>query len=293
MAGPIVLDVEGWRLVADPAHGGRIVSCFWQGHPILVPGTPGVPPEQEHAGSFPLVPFSNRIESASFPFQGQTITLHAPEFLMPFALHGHGWRSPWQVSASTPSLLVMEYVHRPRSWPWPYRAVHRVRLSEQCLQLTIELCNLGDGPMPAGIGFHPYFPPTDDMHAEMKAGGIWHRARTGPPLPSTFEALDPAENFFEGRAFSSLDLDNCFTGWDRSMRLVDPAQGLAISMTASQAFSNLVVYCPPGEGLFCAEPVSHVNNAARIPGLPADQALDLLDRGECLSGSVMIEVLEL
>lgn len=292
MAGLYVLDAAGWRLAADPAHGGRIVSCFWQGQPIFIPGTPGVQPDREHAGSFPLVPFSNRIEGASFPFEGETVTLHAPEFLMPFALHGQGWRSPWQVSASTPSLLVMEYAHRPGSWPWSYRAVQRFRLSERRLQLTLELYNLSGRPMPAGIGFHPYFPLTDDMQAGMKAGGIWHRARTGAPLPSTFEALDPAENFFEGRTFSSLDLDNCFTGWDGLMRLVYPARGIAISMTASQAFSNLVVYCPPGEGLICAEPVSHVNNAARIPGLPADQALDILDRGQCLSGSVTIEVFE-
>ena len=221
MAEPIVLDAEGWRIAAIRSWRtdgllflAKSSRSSFRGHRVFRPTV-------NMRARFRLFLF--RIEGASFPFQGQTITLHAPEFLMPFALHGHGWRSPWQVSASTPSLLVMEYVHRPGSWPWPYRAVQRIRLSEQCLQIMIELCNLGDGPMPAGIGFH-YF------HLQRYAcrdEGQRHLYRENRASPSTFGRSIRRRISSRAVRFPARSRQ-LFYRMEQSMRLVDPAQDLAI-----------------------------------------------------------------
>jgi aldose 1-epimerase len=56
-------------------------------------------------------------------------------------------------------------------------------------------------------------------------------------------------------------LDNAFTGWKRSAAIEWPERKCRLTMTGGDGLDFLVVYTPPGERFFCAEPVSHCTDA--------------------------------
>ena len=66
--------------------------------------------------------------------------------------------------------------------------------------------------------------------------------------------------------------------------------GLAAGITieADDLFRHLQVYTPPDQDFFCVEPVSHVPNALNLRELSPDQAMDVVQPGATLSGSITI-----
>ena len=59
-------------------------------------------------------------------------------------------------------------------------------------------------------------------------------------------------------------------------RIEQPDLGYALECQASGA-DYFLLYCPPGLGFFCIEPVSHPVNAHHLPGRPG---LRLLEQGQ-------------
>ena len=69
--------------------------------------------KQLENASFPMIPFSNRINKGLFTFRGNQIQLplnYPPE---KHAIHGHGWRKKWNVSEAKENFAVMEYKYIP------------------------------------------------------------------------------------------------------------------------------------------------------------------------------------
>jgi len=291
-AGICTLQSGEWHVEIDAARGGLVRICQWRGHDVFTRARPGVWPAEAGAGCFPLVPFSNRIRHAAFSFQGQTTCLPAPEFAMPHALHGLGWRRAWSPQVSGPDELVMVQANAGGAWPWPYDASQRLSVQANRLTLALTLKNTGTQPMPAGIGLHPYFPRRPGLALSLHAEGCWQTDGADPGIPTHWSALHPQADDFKNVSPDTLDLDNCFTGWNRSARLDYVNPGFRIDLSASAAFSNLVIYCPAGGEAFCLEPVSHINDAANLPGLDALQQMDRLEPGDCLAGTLTIEVFE-
>src|SRR4051812_14410085 len=80
----------------EPSLGACLRSLRWRDALVLRP-TPDDLPTARLAGSYPLVPCSNRIGDARLDWQGRTWPLtpnNAPE---PHAIHGIGWQLPWTV----------------------------------------------------------------------------------------------------------------------------------------------------------------------------------------------------
>jgi len=132
------------------------------------------------------------------------------------------------------------------------------------VRLDLILENLGDEPMPAGLGWHPYFvrPPGTELRAAVSA--LWRRTPAG--LPGAPETLDLASDLSHWRAVDDLDLDDVFGAEDAGAEIRWP-HGRARLRGRPAPF--LVVYAPPGERWFCVEPISHVPNAANLPERPA------------------------
>jgi aldose 1-epimerase len=154
---PLDLAFDEYRLVVAPGMGGSLVRFDWRGLPILRP-SPGT--NILDVACFPIVPFSNRIANGRFDWQGRRVGI-APNFPgsnHPHPLHGFGWLSSWHVSDSSRTTAVLEHVYPGGEWPWPYRAELVYALDERGLRASLSLTNLADTAMPAGVGFHPYFP---------------------------------------------------------------------------------------------------------------------------------------
>jgi aldose 1-epimerase len=106
------LRTDELELVVDAARGGSIMAFRQRGFDLMRPWD-GVTEDPRAYASFPLVPFSGRIDHARFRFNGRSYTLAANFPPEPHAIHGDGWTSPWllphQPLLFSPSRAIWEY----------------------------------------------------------------------------------------------------------------------------------------------------------------------------------------
>jgi aldose 1-epimerase len=116
--------------------------------------------------------------------------------------------------------------------------------------------------MPAGLGWHPYFPRTaaTTLHAEVT--GLW--LTDAEILPTVCVTPPPDRDPRQGLAVDRVVLDNVFTGWDQEAVITWPEREARLRMVARGPLETLVVFTPPGETFFCVEPVSHITEAFNL-----------------------------
>ncbi|HEV8244416.1 MAG TPA: hypothetical protein VGP93_01480, partial [Polyangiaceae bacterium] len=164
-----------------------------------------------------------------------------------------------------------------------YSSLQRFELSSTSLEQEIWVKNESSSPMPMGLGFHPYFPRSEDVTLTAKLPSVW--LGTSECIPREL-APTPAEwDFSRARRVQEMELDHCFVGWDGSASIDWPSQRTRLKISADPLFGKLVVYVPPGQDFFCVEPVSNVNDAFNLAarGVP-DTGLLVLEPGQQLSG---------
>ena len=216
--------------------------------------------DPEAASCFPLVPFSNRVRDGRFTFDGtEAYVAPAPG---PHAEHGHGWRRPWSVIDRRSDRLSIALEFRDAGWPFPYDARQTFQLGERGLSVEIALTNRSDTDMPAGIGLHPYFPRTPCSRLKARVDAIWQTDAEVMPTRLAPPAKEADPN--DGIALDRMPLDNCFTGWSGEATIEWPERAARLRMTADAPLRHLVLYSPPGEPYFCAEPVSHCTDAFNL-----------------------------
>lgn len=291
MANHEIVSIEHgpYRLELCPEGGGCITAFRYDGVDVMRPATAaywkGLEPRE--AGSFPLVPFSNRIADGRFAFGGRSYRLPINMPPEPHAIHGDGWQASWTVEASTPMQAVLR--HEPADAPIPYRARQRFELSASGLIASLEITNTGAHPLPFGFGHHPYFPRTEGLTLETEVDGVWLPDER--KLPKDKAVVPDDWNFAEPKRLAALDLDNCFTGFGGKAVMVWPETRLRLAIQADPLFGHLVVFVPPGEDFVCVEPVSNVTNAInQLADGREDTGLLTLEPGETLSGAMHFRV---
>ncbi len=242
--GPIVLESATARLAIDPGAGGRMTSLTVAGSELLV--TEGQGPIVW--GCYAMAPFAGRIRGGRFTFDGRDHAL--PLNLPPHAIHGTVLDRTW---------MVDDVIHGPRygearlsidlgtDWPFSGRLSQRVVLGSAGLKayLTLEATE----PMPATIGWHPWFRRVLSGSADRPAGASraveltfepgWMYERGPDGLP-TGRLVPP----------TSGPWDDCFTGVAAPPRLLWPGQ---LALEVSSSCDHWVVYTQPEHGI-CVEP---------------------------------------
>jgi aldose 1-epimerase len=270
-----------------PEEGGGVTYLRFRGADVLRPAV------QQRSGplelsSFPLVPYANRIAHGRFTWSERSVAL-APNFGdHPHPLHGAGWLTPWHLTHAKLDLAVLEIDHEADEWPWAYAARQTIRADAQGVTFELELENLGQAPMPAGLGFHPYFP--DRAHARLRADldRVWLTSEDALPTRPA-----PADHFGDWAGNAPLKsqalIDHCHTSWSGQADIALPDRGLEVHMTASPNLNCLHIYSPPGEDYFCVEPVSHRPDALNAP-TPLDEGVVALGPGERLNATMRLQV---
>src|SRR5205085_895702 len=123
-------------------------------------------------GSFPLVPFAGRIAEGQFDFAGRQIRLPPNLAGETDAIHGQGWRNPWQVAGHETSTAALVFDHPAGAWPWDYRAEQTFTLRPNALIQRLSVTNTSREPMPAGLGVHPYFPRDHETRLQAEVTGV-------------------------------------------------------------------------------------------------------------------------
>lgn len=239
------------RLALAPRVGGAIASFTIGGRDVLRPMEAGATDALASA-CFPLVPFCNRIPNGRFTLEGRDYVLPPNLGDHPHPLHGQGWRNAWTVEAARGGEALLSYTHAADAWPWTYRAEQRFTLSEAGLRVELSVTNTSDRAMPAGLGFHPYFPAREGETLTAANDGVWMIDEE--VLPTTHHAGVWGPDWASGAAVAGHDLiDHCYTGWNQRAVLRAPGQPDA-TITASAECRWLHIYIPPGEGFVCVEP---------------------------------------
>ena len=251
-AGDAVLDLAA-RI------GGGMAGLSIAGQDILRRAKPDALAAGSPLGlaEFPMAPWVNRVAGGRFADAGAVVQVTSDANSDPLGLHGLAWRLPWVVDEQTAdtALLRLDWAGEAR-WPYPFRLTRHFVLSADHLAIEACLRNLGNRPMPAALGFHPYFPSRGAM-LQASVSGAWAVAPDG--IPTAWGQTPDAEQLSAGAAVSGLDLDHCFTGWNGEAELNWPSHRIAIATEPAAAF--LQVYTPPGEDFFCVEPQTAMPDA--------------------------------
>lgn len=267
---PVVILANGAARCEIAPHAGGAIAGFWweqEGERVdwLRPAGPGAVPrgDAQQMGCFPMIPYGNRIRGGRFLFCGREVVEEPAAPGASHAADGHGWRRRWAVVERDDHHLTLVYEHAPDAWPWPYRARQRFVLTPEALSVTLEIENLSDGLMPAGLGFHPFFPRTPDAVLEADASGVWLTDEEA--LPTERTAVPAQWNLSAGKRVADLALDHVFTGWRGEARIVWPERGASLTLNAAPPLmSFLAVETPQDRDFFCIEPVSHCADAINL-----------------------------
>jgi aldose 1-epimerase len=284
-AGDLVLEVipELGGTIARFASvvSGRSVDWLRPADPISLDRR-----DPEASSCFPLIPFSNRVRDGRFVFDGFEAKI-AP-ISGPHAEHGHGWRCPWSILDRNSECLSIGFAMRDSDWPFPYDARQTFRLSDRQLSVEIALTNRAVTDIPAGIGLHPYFPRTPRCRLHARVAEIWQTDTEVMPTRLALPAAGADPN--DGIEPDQVPLDNCFTGWSGEAMIEWPERAARLRMSAEPPLRHLVLYTPPGESYFCAEPVSHCTDAFNLSAAGrTDTGAIRLAPGATVSATVTFE----
>lgn len=270
------LAAGGWSLGIAPSSGA-IVWCAYEHCEILRRTRLRRDWSHDPFGFsyFPLAPYSNRIRHGRFRFEDKVIRIKPNALGHPHPLHGTAWRGHWSFTAHAANGARLEYVNSPdEGWPWAFSLAQEIKLEHDVLSIRLILRNEADAPMPAGLGFHPYFSDPRTARLRFSSEGYWRPDEDG--LPAEWFAPTQEFDFSAGRPLAGAAIDQCFTGW-RGPALVewnDRPFGVEINADTSMAFA--VVYVSQAENCFCFEPVSQMNDAVNWAQRREDTGLRIL-----------------
>lgn len=276
-----------------PAAGGAVTRYWHERGGAAREWLQPVPPGSLRVGrarpaaAFPLVPYSNRIRGGRFSFRGRVVALPLNFPPERHSIHGQGWQAVWRPIETTATRARLEYAHPADAWPWAYRATQRVILTPGRLLVELALTNEGATPMPAGLGWHPYFPRTPRARIAADVRAIW--LTDAEMMPTSLEPLPAGADLGRGVDVDAVALDNCCVGWSGRATIEWPGDDARLTMTAESPLECLVVFTPPGRPFFCVEPVSHVTDAFNLADAGrADTGMRVLEPGDTLRAGIAL-----
>jgi aldose 1-epimerase len=272
------------RCVLIPGIGGSIAAWTVNGEEMLRPAGAASIAAQDPFGmaSFPLVPYSNRIENGSFHWEGRHFALPRNFYPEPHAIHGVGFERPWQVRTRAADSATLLLNHRPcASWPFAFEAQQRITLGARTLTIEMSALNLAEQPVPLAFGHHPYF-RREGAWLKFRAQDVWLVGDDG--LPSLRVKPFGKFDYTSSMPLTRGDVDHCYTRWDGEAEIYWPDRHLALEIEASDSLRCAVVYIRRDVDGFCFEPVSHINNAANRQD--RDHAMPVIAPGQSFTAAI-------
>ena len=246
----IVLTAGDATARVDPQAGGRLASLVVGGAERLVTGS--MQDDPMVWGCYPMAPWAGRLRRGQLNFEGRTYRL--PSDAEPHAIHGTVYRRAWVVDEEGSMATGLG-----ADWPFAGHARQRITLEPGRLRCRLELH--ADTPMPATIGYHPWFAAP----VELDVAPTHQYRRDADGLPDgTFVAPDPRP------------WDDCFTGLAAPPTLTF-GDGLVVTVTAD--VDHWVLYTP--DHAVCVEPQTgppdgpHLEPHVVEPGAPLVLSMDL------------------
>lgn len=290
------VDFEVIRLATDalvaevqPAYGGRLLALHENGAggriDWLEPARPASVGSTEHvkAGCFPMVPYCNRIRSGQLHFDGQRYDVGGVHPWVD-ACHGQGFLNHWTVESRSSSELAISYEHVGADWPTAYRARQRFALKDRTLSIDLWLENVGERPMPGGLGLHPYFPFRRNAEFEIWADYHW------PLLPDFLVDHEELSPFGRGIVHAGSGLlpgsAYCLSRWQGQAAIRWRREKRTLTIRASPELPVCTLFAPEDSDTLCVEPSSHLIGGLTMLDRRAETHVRVLAPGELLHAAV-------
>jgi aldose 1-epimerase len=241
------------RVDLYPSAGGRI-GQITIGDRTMLRGPEDRPLGWVRWGWYVMSPWANRIPGGVAHFAGDVITVPV-NFPDGTAIHGLVAMEPWEVvsAGSRAATLAIEVaVDR-----YHVRTAQRFTLAAEALDVEVEVTNLAQWLVPAGIGIHPWFVAAP---VRVPADLIW--PGDGPMPNGTPRPVQPEEDL--RRTVTPPPMDRCFTGLTGSSADIGD-----LTLSWRGPITQVVVYSGDA-GYVCVEPVTMANDGIRM----ADEGID-------------------
>lgn len=142
------------EVVALPEIGARLHRLRAFGHDLLRT------PEDldEHVrdpffwGAYVMAPWCNRIEAGPVRLGSRRIAVGS-NFPDGSAIHGQVYARPWDRRDDG----TLHVRGGGDGWPWEYEVAQRIEVVGCSVRIELNLVNVSEDPMPAGLGIHPWF----------------------------------------------------------------------------------------------------------------------------------------
>jgi aldose 1-epimerase len=254
------------EVVVLPEVGARLHRLRAFGHDLL--RTPDQPARHQVEpffwGAYVMAPWCNRLEARPIRFGSRPLDLPS-NFPDGSAIHGQVYARRWRVGHDR-RLTIRAGGD---AWPWRYRVVQELSVSGAEVRIGLELTNLDDEPMPAGLGIHPWF--RRPLRVAIHGGRVFPNNLNGDSRPQ------PVDGRFDLRALGDMqdDIDATWTDLsDPAVELVWPQRARAtIRVEDSSAF--LAGASPSTIDAIAVEPQTHAPQGLRrlLAGAPGGLAL--------------------
>jgi galactose mutarotase-like enzyme len=258
--------------------GGRLSSLVLAGRERLVtrPG-PAVPIPAVGWGSFLMAPFVGRLSNGSVRWRGRVEEI--PLNWGRHAIHGATFDAEWEVVAATPNAVTLSCPLGGSRWPFRGSVGQRIAIEPGRLSLEAEI--LAEEPMPAALGWHPWFDRGD--------GGVWVRLAGDRVLIADRELIPTGElrpvggpgDLRSGEVLGDRRIDQLYAAVASPIVLRWPDLELRLAFEAPVAHAT--VFTP--ENAVCLEPATAWPDSIRLAGEGhAGTGLVELEAGQKLVG---------
>lgn len=238
---------------------------------------------------FAMVPFASLVHRGHFRFAGQSVQLSPNMPGTDTVLHGVGWQRPWQITEAGPTSAELTHRQEGDCFAFRYQATLAFKLDDAELALTIGVRNTGSVPMPAGIGFHPFFSRSEEVLLQFRASARWLRDDHGRVIGRRPCGED--DSFDDPRPVGPGARNDVYDGWSGRARIAWPSAGIEAELSAAAPLSQLLIFAPPERPVLCIEPISNLPDAFNLLDAgAAHSGVRVLAPGEALSGTMRIAV---
>ena len=266
------------RAVVDPDAGGRLASLVAGGRQRLVDRVQHDAPFPAISwGSFLMAPWVGRIRNGRVDWRGASAELPGNDGR--HAIHGACFDQPWQVDGADDAWVELSLAIDRRRWP--FGGIVRQRLSLGAGSLVCEARITATEPMPAALGWHPWFrrDPGEDLEVSVLADRRLELDEdmipSGISLP-----VEGSLDLRDGPALGTRHLDDVFIDARGPAIIRWPDLELRLEFTAP--IVSVVVFSPPGS--VCVEPATAWPDALRLSAAGvAGTGQAMLEAGEELA----------
>lgn len=248
-------------------------------------------------GASIMYPTPNRVREGVFTFRDKTVTME--KFGLRRDLHGLAYDSSWTYQPPVCTSHGISFhgwleMHpgddNYAAFPYPNRVSATYLLEEDRLRWRYCVENLGDSPMPFGIGLHPYL----CVHASQDDLSITAQTRayyeTTPALLPTGRRIPveakPAWDLRCGKEVRELCCDTVFETEPGAPIVVRyPRHGFTMTIRATAEFGHMVLHTPMQLGQMpCTMPwIFAVENQTCCT-----DAINLYHRGDSATGLLIL-----